>query len=120
MLFILRDLQDALNPNDGLMVDAFGPQQHILGYGFAFGQHTLNGSNLLPEDQEEDMFAHCARMMNSSSEDNLSTGIFPRKLGNTLRFPFCKRGQWQSPHEFALSIQERTAPDFWFLNGLSP
>ena len=36
-LIILRDLQCTLDPNDGLVVDAFGPQHHVLGYGFAIG-----------------------------------------------------------------------------------
>jgi len=92
VLIVLRDLQDAFNPYDGLMVDAFCPQQHILRHGFTFSQHTLNGSDVLTEDQEEDVFAHRSGMVDPRFKDDSSTGVFTGKIGDPLRLPFCERG----------------------------
>ena len=93
MLIILRDLQDSFDPDNGLAMDTLGPQQHILGYGFTFGQYTLNGPNVLTEDQEEDMFAQRSGMMDPCFEDDPSISILARKVGNPLRLPFCGAGQ---------------------------
>ena len=101
-------------------MDAFCPQQHILRHGFTFGQHTLNGSDVLTEDQEEDVFAHRSGMVDPCFEDDPPTGVFTRKIGDPLRLPFCERGQRQFARSFRPPIQERIAPDFWFVNGLSP
>lgn len=84
MLIILRSLQDAVDPDNGLIVDTFGPQKHVLGYGFTFSQHTLDCSDVLTKDQEEDMFAHRSSVVNPCFKDNPSAGVLARKLCNPL------------------------------------
>ena len=75
-------------------MDGFSPQQHILGHGFAFSQHTLNGPDVLTEDQEEDVSAHRPGIVNPCFEDDPPARIFAGKLCNPLRLPFCGRGKW--------------------------
>ena len=94
MLIILWDLQNTFNPNDGLDVDAFSPQQHVLGHSFSFSQHTLNGSNVLTEDQEEDMLAHRPGMVDPCLEENSPASVLARKIGDTLRLPFYGYCKW--------------------------
>jgi len=74
-------------------METFSPQQHILGHGFAFSQYTLNGPDVLTEDQEEDMFAHRSGMVNPRFEDDLPPSVFTRKVVDPLRLAFCAYDQ---------------------------
>jgi hypothetical protein len=65
-------------------VDAFSPQHHVLGHGFPFSQYTLNGPNVLTEDQEQDMSAHGSGMVDPGFKEDPSAGIFSGELGNPL------------------------------------
>ena len=66
----------------------FSPQQHVLGHSFSFSQHTLNGANVLTEDQEQDMLAHRPGMVDPRLKENPPAGILARKFGDALRLPF--------------------------------
>ena len=104
MLIVLRYLKDALHPYNGLGVYGFRPQKHILGDSFTFGQYTLNCPDTLPEDQEQDVSAHCPRLVDPCSEDDLSADIVPANLGDTLRLPLYGCGQQRSPDRLKPSV----------------